>query len=298
METNKDEKMTYTLTTSSAKDAPRNFASAEAAARAFHATEADKRPTVVGVQTIDGRESGSYLATTSQITKGNETYYSKWASGIIDPEFQKAYEDCRREQAKTAASVLHLPTNGHITVDDYDVTKINFAKRKGNETARYDLALTVPFQDGVMIKELKNLDRNDMMNAVGETNAETIDNRKSLKGVLKGKELEYAYGLSPEEADKRIEEKEMRKAADMQEIAAMGITGKTLLDEEQEINASVPLGSIPGATARLNQRNALVEVLSDGQVTAFGGRPALEYFACWLAILKMSMKTMAFQKVH
>lgn len=289
METSKEGKVTYTVTAGSAKGDSRDFTSAKEAAKAFYETDADKKPAVIGVQNIDGREAGSYLAATTTITKGNETWHSKWASGIIDPEFQKAYEDIKRERAQTTADTLHLPTNGRVTIDDYEVTKVNFAKRKDNETTRYDLALTVPALDAVMIKEIKNLDHTDLITAVGEKNAEAINNRKGAKGVLKGKDLEYEYGLSPEENAKRIEEKEIRKAAD---IEAIGATNKTQLDEEQEINASVPLGSIPGAMARLNQRNGMVEVIVDDKVTAFGGKPAIEKWAKENDIAEADTKTL------
>jgi len=114
-----------------------------------------------------------------------------------------------------------------LTLDDEAVLRVEFRKRMDEGERRYDLEFTHSNAagTGTTTRSLKDLDRDAMVDAIGERNANTIDARKGASGVLKGKELEADYGLSPQEQERRMQTKEDRKAVDAE---AMGLEANTV----------------------------------------------------------------------
>ena len=280
METKEQGKVTYTVGYANGKSPASEHTDQTEAAKAFHNADAEQKPYVIRTSNQDGKDSAAIIAGTSTTIKGNERGYGKSVNGAIDPHFKETYDKIRfenglRASPETAASMSERPPTGRMDLDGNEVTKISFAKRKDRETGteRYDLAFTVPATHGAIVKELKNLDQTDLLSAVGEKNAEVIENRKTAKGILKGKDLDNAYGLSPEESRRRIEDKEERKAGDMEQ---MRFTHSAEGEQTDKAAGAVPLGSIPGAMARLNRRSGMVEIVAGEQVTSFGGKPAIE----------------------
>lgn len=65
------------------------------------------------------------------------------------------------------------------------------------------------------VAKLAGLNAETLQDAAGEKNAKAIQESQSPKGTLKGTDLDFVRGLSPEENARRIIEKEESKAPDM-----------------------------------------------------------------------------------
>jgi len=138
---------------------------------------------------------------------------------LDDPEWKRQVAALRETSDAIRAAD---PNAGKLTLDDAEVSKVGFSKRNDKGVMRYDLDVSQQRTDGAgaTVRTLNNLDRDQLVDAVGEKNADTIDARKGDKGVLKGKELAADYGLSPEESERRAQAKEERKAADAEAMRA------------------------------------------------------------------------------
>ncbi len=106
------------------------------------------------------------------------------------------------------------PAFGVTMIDGNPATSVRFEKmdREGGP------AFNVSFHmDGKQVARLKEIDRDALVDAVGERNAASIDAGIS-KGSLKGESLRYEYGFTPAEAMRRVTEKEERKAAEADQM--------------------------------------------------------------------------------
>lgn len=174
------------------------------------------------------------------------------APALDDPEWRRQTAGVR--DMSDAIEKANL-TQARLTLDDAEVSKVGFSKRNEKGVMRYDVDVTLPEADGTgaTVRTLKNLDRDQLVDAVGEKNADTIDARKGNKGVLKGKELAADYGLSPEEGERRIQAKEERKAAEAETLQA--IYGENSIERDDGLNRDEIL--VRAAANRARDRETL-----------------------------------------
>ena len=98
---------------------------------------------------------------------------------------------------------------GVIDIDDKPASTLRFAKREGELHGSIELR----YMEGRnLVQKITVADRDELIDAVGEKNAKTIESNPDNKGVLRGENLNYAYGQSPAEVARGSELKLQRDA--------------------------------------------------------------------------------------
>lgn len=129
--------------------------------------------------------------------------------GSGDPAYR---EQMARLRATTddLNTAMAGPTYGITQIDGKPATSLRFERSEKDSQPSY----TVSFHMGnKQVARLKDLDGDTLADAVGDKNAKAIIEHAEAKGSLKGEDLQNEYGLSPEEAARRIAAKEAQKAA-------------------------------------------------------------------------------------
>jgi hypothetical protein len=98
---------------------------------------------------------------------------------------------------------------GVVDIDDKPASTLRFAKGEGELHSSIELR----YMEGRnLVQKVIVADRDELIDAVGEKNAKTIENTPNNKGVLRGDNLNYAFGQSPAEVARGSELKLQRDA--------------------------------------------------------------------------------------
>lgn len=98
-------------------------------------------------------------------------------------------------------------------IDGKSANAIKFERiEKEGRSALFNLTFSMHNKN---VAKLAGLNAETLQDAAGEKNAKAIQESQLPKGTLKGTDLDFVHGVSPEENARRILEKEESKAADM-----------------------------------------------------------------------------------
>ena len=129
--------------------------------------------------------------------------------GGVDPAYREQMARLRATTDDLNAAMAG-PAYGITQIDGKPATSLRFERSEKDGQPSY----TVSFHMGnKQVARLKDLDGDTLADAVGDKNAKAITEHAEAKGSLKGEDLQNEYGLSPEEAARRIAAKEAQKAA-------------------------------------------------------------------------------------
>ncbi|MDP4573440.1 LPD7 domain-containing protein [Pseudomonas sp. LPH60] len=170
----------------------------------------------------------------------------------------KHYE---QEDAALAADALEQsgPAYGVTMIDGRPATSVRFERNEKNGDAAYTVSFHMANKQ---VARYKDLDAESLSEAVGKKNAKAIMENEADRGSLKGEELQYDNGLSPEEKARRLAlaQTQAADAADHEPDSPDEVNKIEWVPEHEQVNVSEPLERVNIAealviAARLRQRD-------------------------------------------
>lgn len=112
---------------------------------------------------------------------------------------------------QAAQSTQEVSKVGITLIDDQEANSIRHERVQLDGSETYNVSF---YSGSKAVAKFKELDADALVDIVGEKNAAAIMQGEA-KGILKGETLANEYGVSPEENQRRVEAKELRKGVEL-----------------------------------------------------------------------------------
>lgn len=143
------------------------------------------------------------------------------------------------------------PDYGVTMIDGKPATSVRFERGEKDGAPAYTVSFHMANKQ---VARYKDLDAEGLRDAVGDQNADTIAKHEAGKGSLKGEELQYGNGLSPEEKARRLalsQEQSATQAAEREPDSPEEINKIEWAPEHEQVN----IDEAKVIAARLRQRD-------------------------------------------